>query len=180
VDNLALLARLPVGYLSPDQGDSETGFGNLAFGLALRAHEDFFRYPWVIPNILFKLKTGDEKVRIDREDNSARFGLSIGSVAWKSWRLMGDVSYEFFADTENIARGALSIIWDVNDRFAFIAEGGVSDEDVSKKGDSDNPAIFLGGIHYETTEKSSLQLYGGSETDSDVDVFATLRYNYTF
>lgn len=180
VDDLALVARLPFGYLSPDEGDSEAGLGNLAFGLELRAHQDFFRFPWIIPNIMLKLKTADEKVRIDQEDNSARFGLSIGSIAWDSWTFAADFSYEFFADIENVARGGLSIVWDVNERFAFIAEGGMSDEDVSRNGESDNPAIFLGGLSYELTEKSSMQLYGGSQTDSPVDVFATIRYNHTF
>ena len=178
--DFALLAKLPVGYYDPDNSGSETGLGNLGLGFELRAYERFARYPYIIPHVMVELPTANEDVRIDRDEFGTKVGLSAGSKAWRTWTWILDISYEFFEKSENVARLGGSVIWDLSEDFAMLFEAGVSDEDARTTSDTDYPAIFLGGLSYEVNDRSSWQLYGGGESGTALEVFATLRYNYTF
>lgn len=179
-EEFTLVGKFPVGRYEPDQGDSSNGLGNLSLGFELLAYEDFRRFPYIIPYAMINLPTADEDVKIDYDEFGALFGMSAGSIAWRYWTFNADISYEFFEDSQNIARFTASILWDVDDDLAFIFEAGLSDNDRRTVSSTDYPAVFLGGISYDVNKRSSFQLYGGGESGTPLEVFATLRYNYTF
>ncbi len=176
-----LVAALPLARFEPDFGSNETDIGNLELGFRLRAYEDIFRFPSVIPHATLKLPTGGDDIGIHGSgDTSVELGLNLGprtTVLDKLvWNL--DLTYEIFEDEDNIAAAAASLIWELSDRFAFLFE--TRFENRKRSPDRDRPILLAAGMHYQATEALGFTVHGGAGTGSQEDVLVVFKTSLSF
>lgn len=180
LDNLAATLQVPYGSTSMKVGEDGTGLGDVVAGLQFRAYEDIFHYPFIIPHIEARLKTGDEKKGLGDGANSLTCGLSVGSVMYECVTVIVDGRYKFIENvTENYSVGG-SLIWDLDDQFALLAEGYIGS---MKREDADEvtrPIYGQAGMVYRANEQLDIGLYGGGGKDGAPTVNTTLKVSYTF
>jgi hypothetical protein len=180
-EHVALFGVVPFRSVEDDMPDiDESGLGDVRVGIEFRAFEDIFTYPWIIPHASVTLDTGDEDDGLGQGDTSYQIGLALGTTVYDVLHYALDLRYEFLDEEigEDIASGALSLVWDLDDRFALIFEAQLSDEDDGMG--NDNPVIYLGGFHYVIAEDLTFGVEMGTASDSDIDVVAAGRVTYTF
>jgi hypothetical protein len=182
--NLTLNAGLPFREISPEFGDNESGIGDTTVGLELKAWEDVFEYPYVIPHVDVTFSTGDEDEGLGAGETITKFGVSLGTVTYETLHWVADVSYAVNGgreqpDPDNVFILAGSLIWDISKQFAVLVEGSITDED---NPEDDIPAFVQGGMVYKWTADFLTGFYFGAErgTSDNRDGSATIKAAYTF
>lgn len=186
-EHLALFATLPLVDTENAAGDSESGLGDVTLGFDLLAWEDIFKYPYVVPHAEIVFYTGDEDDGLGRGETVYVIGLAVGTTVEDichihgTWDFALDARYRF-QDDENVPSIALSVLWNISPRLAFMAEVEVRDEDEVEEDEdeSDHPATYVGGIYYKITDALGIGLYGGADQNSIKDEFALSTLSYTF
>lgn len=180
LNRLAATLKVPYGSTSMDVGEDGAGVGDVVVGLQFLAYEDIFHYPFIIPHVEARLKTGDEKKGLGDGANSVACGLSVGSVMYDCVTIIVDGRYKFIENvTENYSVGG-SVIWDLDAQFALLVEGSVGS---MKREDADSvsrPIYGQAGMVYRVTESLDIGLYGGGGKDGAPSVSTTLKVSYTF
>ncbi|MFT5122859.1 MAG: hypothetical protein ACI9TH_003924 [Kiritimatiellia bacterium] len=176
-DDLSLDIAIPVGVAERDVGSDDSGLGNIEIGLQLRAHEHVTDYPFVIPHAELILDTADSDTLLDDGRDGVNFGVSVGTRRNDILIWVADVGYSVRSDRENSLQASLSLIAEVNDRFSFIGEARVTDEDDAE---NDTPVRFLGGLAYDWSRSLQVSLYAGGAVNSDEDVVTMLKSSYSF
>lgn len=183
-ENMAFEAGVPF-IDSEFNDDSNSGVGDVELKLDLLAFQDIFRYPFVIPHVDVSLPTGDEDKGLGVGETVTAFGISIGTVVYEQLTYVLDVSYAFNArpnqEEENVFYVSGSLVWDISDRFAVLAEGRVFEENDF----GDTPYILQGGLAYRLTEDVQIAGYGGQlseDTGVEDDTYdlASLRLSVLF
>lgn len=184
ITNLALGVAVPFKNIDTDIGDSETGVGDVRFGVELRAYEDILGYPYCIPHIDVDLPTGDEDKGLGTGDVSPRFGVSVGTKTWDELNWIADLTYAANGagepgDLQDVLFVSLSLVWDVSKKFAVLAEGRWSNEDTTS-GDDVVAGEF--GMTYKFTRHFALSGYvgGGSGGDYNPDSTSGFKAAYSF
>ncbi|HMO50606.1 MAG TPA: transporter [Kiritimatiellia bacterium] len=178
-------AEVPVVLDSKFNGKSNSGLGDVVLGLDLLAYQDIFRYPFVIPHAEVSLPTGDEDKGLGSGETIINLGISVGTKVFDQLTYVVDASYAFngasqFADSDdNQYSLSGSVVWDISDRFAVLAEGRLYEKlDFM----DDNPYEIKGGLVYRLSRNLQLAGYGGKVDGGmgmDYDQ-AMLRLNYQF
>jgi hypothetical protein len=152
-------------------GESNQGLGDVALSLDLVAYQDIFRYPFVIPHVDVSLPTGDEDDGLGAGESIITLGVSVGTKVYDQLTYVIDAAYSIdgrpsLDGREDMYLISGSIVWDISDRFAVLAEGRIYEEN-----DFDNmPYEVKGGMAYKFTRDVQLALYGGQlRDDTDVD-----------
>ena len=181
VDDLSIAARIP--YVSPDVGgNSNRGLGDIALDLELRAWEDIFGYPWIMPYVSYVSSTGNDEKNLGTGDSSWTVGASIGTTTYDELHWTLDGGYEFSSDYSNRASVGLGLLWSLSDEFALVGEVewseyskfiGIVDETTS-------PIIWQIGFNYVISQMWDFSLYGGQETDGVRDAIAGGRVSASF
>lgn len=169
-ENMGFEAAVP--FVDSDfDGDSNTGIGDIDLKLDLLAFQDIFRYPFIIPHADVSLPTGDEDKGLGTGETVFTFGVSVGTKVYEQLTYVIDASYAFNGRTigdeeENIYMVSGSIVWDISDRFAVLAEGRIFE----KNDFDDMPYQAQGGLAYRITEDVQIAGYGGTyREDTDVE-----------
>ena len=76
-ENLALTASLPYGKFDTDFASSESGLGDVAVGVELRAFEHFFRFPYISPHAEVRFDSGEERAALGDNQGSTLLGEHI-------------------------------------------------------------------------------------------------------
>jgi hypothetical protein len=181
ISNLTFLVEAPFVFVDEDGGDSEAGLGDVRMGLDLLAFQDIFDYPFIIPHVDVALNTGDEDKRTGEGDTVTTFGVSVGSKMYDAVTLIGDIGYSLngggtASDREDIVVLAGSLVWDISEQFAVLAEVKSTNEESA----DDHPVLLQGGMAYKATESLMVSFYGGQWTESDEDINASFKVAYTF
>ena len=181
VDDLAVEARVP--FVSADiDGDSNSGLGDIAIDLELRAWEDIFGYPWILPYISYVSSSGNDDKNLGTGDSSWTVGASIGTTTYDELHWTLDAGYEFSGDYSNRASVGMGLLWSLSDEFALLGEVawseyskfiGIVDENTS-------PIIWQVGFNYVISHVWDFSLYGGQETDGVRDAIAGGRLSASF
>ncbi|MDD2236539.1 MAG: hypothetical protein PHG65_04960 [Kiritimatiellae bacterium] len=180
LDRLAATLKVPYGSTSMKVGEDGTGLGDVVLGLQFLAYEDIFHYPFIIPHVEARLKTGDEEKGLGDGANSLTCGLSVGSVMYDCVTIIVDGRYKFIENvTENYSVGG-SIIWDLDEQFALLAEGYIGSMKREDAEDVLRPIYGQAGMVYRATECLDIGLYGGGGKDGAPSVNTTLKVSYTF
>jgi hypothetical protein len=172
--DLSLDVAVPVGIAEPDVGSSASGLGNLEVGLQLRAHQTVTDYPFIIPHAELILETADDGLMDDGRDG-VNFGVSVGTRSNDILTWVADLGYAVRGDGKNSIQASASLIVEVNERFSFIGETRVSDED-----ESNVQLRLLGGLVYEWNRSLQFSLYGGGALNSVEDVVTIFKTSYAF
>ncbi len=184
IQNLTLNADLPWVWNNPEDGDHERGIGDANIGVELLAYQDIFEYPWVIPHADVTMDTGDEEEGLGSGETVTTLGISVGTTVYDVLHYVVDLSYALNGgheqpDQDNVTILSGSIIWDISDKFAVLAEGRITDEDNIE---DETPQFIQGGMAYKFTEDFQLSCYGGAARaggDLDADV-VTVKAAYSF
>lgn len=173
---LTLTAGLPLVSEDPDRGDSETGLGNLTLGLELRAWQDIFEYPFVIPHAEVGLGTASSDLVSETDDLTVTFGISAGTVThdWITW--VADASYVLLQDEENIVVLSGSVAFQHSKKFSTLVEVRATDEESGP--DDDHPFNVLAGFTYDWNRNFRTSIHGGGGLDSSDDVVALFKASY--
>ncbi|MFO1491859.1 MAG: transporter [Kiritimatiellia bacterium] len=177
-ENLNASATLPFVESDPDPGGSETGLGDIQLGLQLKAYEDIFEYPFVIPHLSVSLPTGEEDSGTGNGESILTYGLSVGTVTWDWMTWILDASYEAHGEIDDVVGGSLSLIADVSKRFSVIGEIRVTDEPSSES--DDYSADALAGISYDWSKRFTTVFSAGGALDNGDDFLSVIRAGYTW
>ena len=177
---LNVYGTVPFVTSDPDDGDDESGIGDIRVGMEFRAWEDIFGYPWVMPHIEYVSKTGDEDKGLGRDDDSVILGLAIGSVVEDMLHFIADGRYEVYSNSDNIWSIGGAIIWDISEKFSVLGEFRTSSKDVGDDDDDDDdhPTLWLGGLSYKVSEYFTWTVRGGGGANSQVDSMVSVELNY--
>lgn len=178
-------AKVPVVLDSEFMGSSERGLGDVVLNLDLLAFQDIFRYPFVIPHVDVTLPTGDEDKGLGSGETIVNLGISVGTKVYDQLTYIVDFSYGFngasyfMAGDENMYMISGSIVWDISERFAVLAEGRVY-EDIDDVGDT--PYEVQGGLIYMGSRNVQFGAYGGVLDLGDDDDYnlASVRLTVQF
>jgi hypothetical protein len=181
ISNLTFITEAPFVFTDPDSGDKEAGLGDVRLGLELLAFQDIFDYPFIVPHLDITLATGDEDDGMGVGDTVTTAGISVGSRMYEVLTLIGDIAYSLngggpVGDREDVLILAGSLVWDLSEQFALLAEGKVTDENSA----NDHPAYLQGGLAYKPTENLMIAAYGGQWSSAGEDVNASIKVAYTF
>lgn len=175
--DLSLDVSLPVGIAEPDVGSSDSGLGNVEVGFQLRTHQNVTDYPFIIPHAELILETADAGSLMDDGGGGINFGISAGTRSSDMLTWVGDLGYAVRSNRKNSIQASASLIVEVNQRFSFIGETRISDEE---EDESNVQVRFLGGLAYEWSRNLQFSLYGGSALHSAEGVTTMLKTSYAF
>jgi hypothetical protein len=176
-DYFAVFGKVPYGSIRPETGSDEEGIGDVSVGFELRAYEDIFTYPFVIPHAEVFFDTGDDEKGLGEGETHAMGGIAVGTVVEETVQFVGDLRYEVFDNKDNVASLAVSVLWDLNEKFAVLGEMKAADEEVD---DHSYTMFFQGGLCYKVTEALDVNVYGGAGKNTDEDVVASMKISYSF
>ncbi|NCC50640.1 MAG: hypothetical protein EOM20_05430 [Spartobacteria bacterium] len=176
-DNFALFAKVPYGSIRPETGSDESGIGDVSAGFELLAFEDIFTYPFVIPHAEVFFNTGDEDKGLGEGKTHFMGGIAVGTVVEEVVQFVADLRYEIYDNRDNVASLAISVIWDLSERFAVLGEMKAADEEVNNHSYT---MFFQGGLCYKITEALAINVYGGAGKHTDEDVVASTKISYAF
>ncbi|HRT05902.1 MAG TPA: hypothetical protein P5204_09405 [Kiritimatiellia bacterium] len=170
-DRLTLLATVPYAGYSDETLD-ESGLGDVEIGTEFLFYEDIFEYAWIIPHATAILSTGDEDKGLGAGEGQGRFGISVGTTMHDVLHWAVDASYtlngaapedpDFDDSREDLFAGALSLIWDLDERSSVLGEVQVRDDPV----DPEDDYALRGhlGLAYRINKTFSIMGYlGGSD-----------------
>ena len=181
-DRLAVLAAVP--YAGYSEGDlDEKGLGDVEVGTEFLFFEDIFEYAWIIPHATAILATGDEDKGLGTGETQGRFGISVGTTTHDVLHWAVDVSYtmngaepedpDFDDEREDLFAGALSLIWDLDERSSILGEVQVRDDAV----DPEDDYALRGhlGLAYRINKYLSLMGYFGGADGLEEDYYGMGR-----
>ncbi|NLB60780.1 MAG: hypothetical protein GX806_06945 [Lentisphaerae bacterium] len=189
-ENITLYSALPISYMQSDRLGNEMGIKDLVVGMELLAYEYTYKYPWVIPYIEVTFPTGNENhsAPLQKIDSSfgyslgqcnGIFGIAVGTTVEDVYHYILDGRYEVNADDKGLFSGAACFIWDLSDRFSFLAEAKVTEEPKNKVY-SGVPAYFNGGLSYSPTESLCCTAYGGTSVNTAEEGHGGLKISWIF
>jgi hypothetical protein len=163
ITNVTLDVDVPYMSIDRDVGGSDSGIGDVEVGLALRACEDIFGYPFCIPHISATVPTGNEDKGLGYEDSVIRVGVSVGTVTYDVLHWLLDVSYVANGtkgpNPDDIMMISGGLVWDVSPKFSVLAEARATDEDTTT---GDDVTFIQGGMTYKFTPHFVLGWYAGA------------------
>ena len=167
-DRLTLLAAVPYAGYSDETLD-ESGLGDVEIGTEFLFYEDIFEYAWILPHATAILSTGDEDKGLGTGEGQGRFGISVGTTTHDVLHWAVDVSYTLNGaepedpmlddDREELVTGALSLVWDLDDRSSLLGEVQLRDDPVDVEDDYAFRAHL--GMAYRINDYLSLMAYFG-------------------
>ena len=185
-DRLTLLASVP--YAGYSEGDlDESGLGDVELGTEFLFFEDIFEYAWIIPHAAVILATGDEDKGLGTGEGQGRLGISAGTTTHVVLHWAVDVSYtmdgaapedEFTDEREDLVAGALSLIWDLDDRSSILGEVQVRDDATDP--DDDYALRAHLGLAYKVNKHLSIMAYGGGSSGLEEDYYGMGRAVVSF
>ena len=185
-DRLTLLAAVPYAGYSDETLD-ESGLGDVEIGTEFLFFEDIFEYAWIIPHATAILATGDEDKGLGTGEGQGRFGISVGTTMHDVLHWAVDVSYtmdgaapedEFTDEREDLVAGALSLIWDLDDRSSILGEVQVRDDATDP--DDDYALRAHLGLAYKVNKHLSIMAYGGGSSGLEEDYYGMGRAVVSF
>ena len=183
-DRLTVLAEVP--YVGYSEGDvDESGLGDIELGTEFLFFEDIFEYAWIIPHATAILATGDEDKGLGAGAGQGRFGISIGTTTMDVLHWAVDASYTLNGaetavddEDEDLLTGALSIVWDLDDRASILGEVQVRDDAMDPE--DDYALRAHGGLAYKVNKRLSLMGYVGSSSGLYEDYYGMGRAVVSF
>ncbi|HAL92743.1 MAG TPA: hypothetical protein DCM68_06940 [Verrucomicrobia bacterium] len=184
-DRVTVLASVPfVGYSAGEM--DESGLGDIELGTEFLFFEDIFEYAWVIPHATAILPTGDEDKGLGTGEGQGRFGISVGTTVEDILHWAADVSYTLNGavaenggdDRDELLTGAVSLVWDLDERASVLGEVQLRDDPV----DPDDDFAFRGhlGLAYRINDSFSLMGYGGGASGLAEDYYGMGRLVFSF
>ncbi len=177
VENLTLVATVPFKQVQPKVGDDQSGLSDVSIGAELMAFQDIFDYPWIMPHADISFQTGDEDKGLGAGENIVTVGAALGTTVADVWHYAADLTYELHDNTDDVAGGALSLTWDLNERFSVLGEGKMTNEE---QGNFKNPIYYDVGMCYKATEALAFNVYGGGATDAEEHTIIGVKGAYSF
>ncbi|MFY9182459.1 MAG: hypothetical protein WAQ74_08090 [Kiritimatiellia bacterium] len=185
-ERLALSAKVPyVGYSSGNVEDE--GLGDIALGLDFLFFEDIFEYAWILPHAEVAFATGDEDKFLGNGKTRTTAGVSVGTTVNDVVHFAADVRFTSNGartvslasdDYDDVVTGALSIVWDLDERASLLGEAQVSDFST----DPDKSNSFRGhvGLSYKINKYVSFMGYGGGSSGLNEDFYSMGRVVVSF
>lgn len=174
---LTVSASVPFHTISPEDGDNDTGLGNVVLGAELLAFQDLFDYPWVLPYAEYVFDTGDDNGLSLKDRDGLRVGLAIGSKAWDACTFIVDGRYAVSSNHDNVASLGFAVVWDVSEVFAVLGEMRAYNQELEE--DADNPTLWLGALSYKVSEELTIIGRGGAGANAPEDVLLALEAHYS-
>lgn len=191
--DLTVYGEIPYAQSDREWLDDGQGLGDIKAGLQLKAYEDIFSYPWVVPHVDISFSTGDEDKGLGYGETVYTMGISVGTKMYEEFSLIADVSYAInggfdsglvpgsTTDAHETADAVIiagSFVWDVSERFAVLAEGKlVQDNSTSEE---KQPAYAGAGLAYKFTENFLLGANVGGWNNADGQTDVIVKGAYTF
>ncbi|MGA1192915.1 MAG: transporter [Kiritimatiellia bacterium] len=179
--NLTLGASVP--FVDTDRsGDDEMGIGDIKLHADLLAFQDIFRFPFIIPYLEVALPTGDEDKGLGTGETVITAGISIGTKVYDALTYVIDAAYhvdgaqDFMGDAADIYSLSGSLLWDISDRFAVLAEGRIFEK---LDGMSSTPTEALGGLAYSIGRESSFTARGGQSKAGNGETADIVMLDFT-
>jgi len=183
--NLTAAVTIPYDSFSPDAGEDVNDLGDLEVGLYLKAFEDIFDYPYIIPYVTYDFGNGEPYLVPEGfGDETFTFGVSVGTVTADVLTWVLDFSYDINGETENSAVLGGSLFWDIDKQFSVGFEANVRENQsyMNATGATveNTPVLFQGTMVYQATRDLEFAVTGGGGKDRRLDSFAHFKTTYSF
>lgn len=176
--NLTLTCNFPYGFIDSETRNDVNGFRDIAVGLELLAYEHTYKYPFVIPYAVVKFPNGDEEDGLGNGEVDLICGTSIGTITFDKYHYILTAQVDSDINGERIFSGAVTLLWDLSDQFAVLAEGKIAEE--PKDSDDGVPVYVIGGMSYMPVEDLTINWYGGKAFNIDEDIQVSAKIAYCF
>lgn len=175
--DFALIGALPGVTSEVGSADAEAGLGDIRLGFELRAFEEPYDAPYVMPYFEVALPTGDDAKGLGTGEVTGIGGLAFGTEVWEFVRMGADVGGIFNSDNSSLRVGG-HIIWELSPKFSMLSEIVFQD----MPGESNrNELLITGGMAYRPHDLWQISLNGGITADGDdQDTTVSLRITRTF
>lgn len=177
---LTLNVGLPHVTRTPDIGDSVDGFGDIRVGLTLRAWEDIFGFPYLIPYGEAAFPVEDEIKRLGESELWFVVGVAIGTTVHDNLHYALDASYKTLPDESNVASLKGALIYDLSKKTSILVEGEYGEK---RDNELQDRQMVMAGLTYKPTRNWSVGFFGGGQVNanegSDGTVVA-VKVGYTF
>ena len=186
-DRLALNVQVPfVGYSSGNL--DEDGLGDVSLGMDFLFFEDIFEYAWIVPHAEVAFATGDEDKFLGHGKTRATAGVSVGTTVNDVVHFAADIRYTLNGgrtlsawnedEYDDVVTGALSIVWDLDERASLLGE--VQFSDFATDLDKSNSVRGHLGLAYRANKNISLMGYGGASSGLNEDFYGMGRAVLSF
>lgn len=183
-ERVALRAEVPyVGYSIGNV--DESGLGDIELGFDFLFFEDIFEYAWIVPHATAILATGDEDKGLGAGDGQGRFGVSLGTTVNNVVHFGADISYTINGtwnarrtERDDLTTGALSIVWDLDERASLLGEVQLLDNPVDP--DDSYATRAHGGMVYRINKSFTVMGYAGGASGLYEDYYGMGRLVYQF
>lgn len=193
INNLSVYGSVPYAQSDREWLDDGQGLGDVKLGFQLLAYEDVFEYPWVVPHAEVAFGTGDEDKGLGYGEDVYTLGISVGTKMYETVSFIADVSYAINGGYESglVPDSTLgahetidaviiggSIVWDVSERFAVLAEGKLVQD--NNTAEEQQPRYAAAGMVYRFTERFQLggQVGGWTDADGQTDIIVKGAYDF--
>ena len=175
--DFALIGAIPGVTSEVGSADMEAGVGDMRVGFELRAFEEPFDAPYVIPYFELALPTGDDSKGLGTGEVTGIGGLAFGTEVWEFVRMGADIGGVFNSDTSSLRVGG-HIIWELSPKFSMLSE--IAFQDMPSDSNR-NELMITGGMAYRPHDLWQISLYGGVSADGDdQDTSVSMRITRTF
>lgn len=176
--DISLELLIPFLDINFPGGDSESGLGDIEATVQLRAFEDLFGSPYFIPHFTVIAPTGDDDKGLGAGETAFVAGISYGDDMYEFISWVWDLSYRINPDYDNQLLLSASVIWNVSEKFAFLAEGRFID--TSDVDPDENTVLGLGGMVYDFSDALQMGVHVGTGFTDDTDAIGQFRLSYSF
>ncbi len=175
--DFALIGAIPGVTSEVGSADAEAGVGDVRLGFELRAFEEPYDLPYIMPYFEVALPTGDDAKGLGYGEVTAIGGLAFGTEVWEFVRMGADVGGVFNSDNSGLRLGG-HIIWELSPKFSMLSE--IVYEDMPS--DSNRNELWItGGMAYRPHDLWQISLHGGAAVDGDEqDTTVSMRITRTF
>lgn len=175
--DFALRAAVPVVSSERGEADAEYGLGDVRVGFSLRAFEQPYDVPYVIPYADLSLPTGDDEKDHGFGEVAGIVGLAVGTMVWEDVYFGLDVA-GILKSGDGIVRIGGHIVWALSRKFSVIAEVQAHSEELYE---NRNKVFALGGMAYRPADLWQVAVHGGTSIDGDAaDSIAAVKITRTF
>jgi len=177
---LTLNVGLPYVTRAPEIGDSVDGFGDIRVGLTLRAWEDIFGFPYMLPYGEAAFPVEDEVKRLGESKPWFVVGVAIGTTVHDKLHYALDAGYKILPDESNVASFKGALIYDLSKKTSILVEGEYGDKRDNELRDRQ---VVMAGFTYKPTRNWIVGFFGGGQVNDNKgsdDSVVAVKVGYTF
>lgn len=174
-DKLTLGLAVPFVNREVGEDQTESGLGDVAATFDFRAYQDKVYPDFIAPYVRVYLPTGDEDKGLGDGEVGTTVGVVLGTTKREDFDFSADIGCDV-RDGENRFAGGGSVVWNMNQESALVAELRYWNE----TDEEDDMTVAMGGICTRLTRNWTILLMVGQQLNGAEATVGGARLAYRF